>query len=109
MIININHLKSIMTMQVLTEEKKAVDLNKAEQFLGQFILDLSANYSGVMTLLGQELGLYQAMRDAGPLTTVQLASKTNTFERYIREWLNNQAAGGYVIYDAENKTYELPE
>ena len=96
-------------MQVLTEDKKVADLKKAEQFLGQFILDLSANYSGVMTLLGQELGLYQAMRGAGPLTPVQLADKTNTFERYIREWLNNQAAGGYVIYDVENKTYELPE
>ncbi|MBC7937879.1 MAG: class I SAM-dependent methyltransferase [Rhizobacter sp.] len=96
-------------MQVLTEEKKVVDLKKAEQFLGQFILDLSANYSGVMTLLGQELGLYQAMRGAGALTATQLASKTNTFERYIREWLNNQAAGGYVMYDADNRTYELPE
>lgn len=96
-------------MENLTEEKKVVDLKKAEQFLGQFIMDLSANYSGVMTLLGQELGLYRAMRGAGPLTPIQLADRTDTFERYIREWLNNQAAGGYVIYDAENKTYELPE
>jgi len=96
-------------MENLTEEKKMVDLKKAEQFLGQFIMDLSANYSGVMNLLGQELGLYRAMRGAGPLTPVQLAGKTNTFERYIREWLNNQAASGYVIYNTENKTYELPE
>ena len=98
-----------MTMQVLSEEKKVVDLKKAERFLGQFILDLSANYSGVMTLLGQELGLYQAMRGAGALTPAQLATKTNTFERYTQEWLNNQAAGGYIIYDPQLKTYELPE
>jgi SAM-dependent methyltransferase len=96
-------------MTVLIEEKNAIDLVKAEQFAGQFILDLAANYSGVMTLLGLELGLYEAMRGAGALTSTQLAEKTNTHERYIREWLNNQAAGGYVIYNPENKTYELPE
>jgi ubiquinone/menaquinone biosynthesis C-methylase UbiE len=96
-------------MSVLAVEKKALDMQKVEQFAGQFILDLSANYSGVLTLLGQELGLYDAMRGAGPLSPTQLAEKTNTYERYIREWLNNQAAGGYVIYDQEAKTYELPE
>jgi ubiquinone/menaquinone biosynthesis C-methylase UbiE len=96
-------------MSVLAEEKKALDLQKVEQFAGQFILDLSANYSGVMTLLGLELGLYEAMRGAGPLTPAQLAEKTNTFERYIQEWLNNQAAGGYVLYDPQHKTYALPE
>ncbi|WP_295120773.1 class I SAM-dependent methyltransferase [uncultured Chitinophaga sp.] len=96
-------------MSVLTAEQPVVDFKKAEQFLGQFILDLSANYSGVMALLGQELGLYTAMRGAGPLTPHELAAKTNTFERYIREWLNNQAAGGYIVYDKVNKTYELPE
>jgi len=58
-------------MSVLVEGKNAIDLKKAEQFAGQFILDLSANYSGVMTLLGQELGLYEAMRGAGSLTSVQ--------------------------------------
>jgi len=99
----------ILTMSILAEEKKAIDLEKVDQFVGQFIVDLSANYSGVMTLLGQELGLYEAMRGEGPLTPSQLARKTNTYERYIREWLNNQAAGGYVIYDPENQTYELPE
>jgi SAM-dependent methyltransferase len=96
-------------MSVLTENKKAIDLKKAEQFAGQFIMDLSANYSGVMTFLGQELGLYEAMRDAGPLTSTQLATKTKTYERYVREWLNNQAAGGYVVYDPAEGTYELPE
>lgn len=96
-------------MSILIEEKNAINLEKAEQFAGQFILDLSANYSGVMTLLGIELGLYEAMRGAGALTSDQLAEKTNTHKRYIGEWLNNQAAGGYVTYHPENKTYELPE
>ncbi len=96
-------------MSDLVKEKNAVDLNKVEQFAGQFTLDLAANYSGVMTLLGQELGLYEAMRKSGPLSSVQLSIITNTHERYIREWLNNQAAGGYVIYNPEEKTYALPE
>jgi SAM-dependent methyltransferase len=96
-------------MSSTAEEIKTLDLAKAQQFAGQFIADLSANYSGVMTLLGQELGLYEAMRQLGPVTSVQLARETNTYERYVREWLNNQAAGGYVIYDAEAETYELPE
>ncbi|MBL0740611.1 class I SAM-dependent methyltransferase [Chryseolinea lacunae] len=96
-------------MSVLATEKKAIDSQKVEQFAGQFILDLSANYSGVMTFLGLELGLYEAMRGAGPLTPGQLAVKTKTFERYVREWLNNQAAGGYVAYDPGTKTYALPE
>ncbi len=96
-------------MSVLTEEKHTLDLQKVEQFAGQVILDLSANYSGVMNFLGQELGLYEAMRGAGPLSPIQLAERTKTHERYVREWLNNQAAGGYVIYDPKTKTYDLPE
>lgn len=84
-------------------------MKKVEQFMGQFILDLSANYSGVMNFLGQELGLYEALRGAGSITPAQLAEKTKTHERYIREWLNNQAAGGYVLYDPKTTTYELPE
>lgn len=96
-------------MSTVAQEQKPLDMQKVEQFAGQIVLDLSANYSGVMSLLGQELGLYKAMRGAGPLTSAQLAKKTNTFERYIREWLNNQAAGGYVTYDPQSKTYDLPE
>lgn len=96
-------------MSQLIEEQQAVDLEKANQFAGQLVADLAANYSGVMALIGQELGLYKAMRGAGPLTSLQLAQKTQLFERYVREWLNSQAAGGYIVYSPENKSYELPE
>jgi SAM-dependent methyltransferase len=102
-------IKNIIIMSSVAEETNTLDLNKAQQFAGQFIADLSANYSGVMTLLGQELGLYEAMRKLGPVTSDQLASQTNTYERYVREWLNNQAAGGYVEYNPETETYALPE
>ncbi len=62
-----------------------------------------------MTDIGHKLGLYQAMAGAGPMTPIELAVKTGVRQRYILEWLNNQAAGGYVNYDSVNQTYELPE
>lgn len=95
-------------MSTQLEEVK-INEEKVEQFTSQFISDLSASYSGVMTLLGHELGLYKAMEGKGPMNIKELSSNTGTFERYVQEWLNNQAAGGYVVYDPENKTYELPD
>jgi SAM-dependent methyltransferase len=86
----------------------AIDEKKVEQFAGQVITDMAASISGVMSLIGHELGLYKAMLGSGPITPHELAEKTGTFERYVQEWLNNQAAGGYVIYDPAAKTYELP-
>src|ERR1700690_3959411 len=62
-----------------------------------------------LMILGDRLGLYRAMQGAGPLTSAQLAKKTNTAERYVREWLMNQAAGGYVKYDAAARTFTLPD
>lgn len=94
-----------MSQQV---EALPIDESRVEEFTGQFIADLSASYSGVMTLLGHELGLYKAMDSHGPITARELATQTDTYERYVREWLNNQAAGGYVLYDPVNETYELP-
>lgn len=80
-----------------------------EAFLGQVISDVSATISGVMTNIGHKLGLYRSMAGAGALTSLQLAGKTELSERYVREWLNNQVAGGYVIYDKTSQTYELPD
>ena len=85
-----------------------IDEAKLEQFVGQAVGDLGAAISGLMVYLGDELGLYKAMAGAGPLTPEQLATTTGTDERYVREWLGNQAAGGYVTYDATTGAYELP-
>lgn len=82
---------------------------KLEAFVGQVVSDLAASMSGVMTNIGHKLGLYRAMAGAGPMTPTQLAQKTNTHKRYVLEWLNNQAAGGYVTYDPIQRTYELPD
>jgi SAM-dependent methyltransferase len=86
-----------------------LDMNKVEAFAGQVVTDIAATFSGVMTNIGHKLGLYKAMAGAGPLGSQQLADKTGTHERYVREWLNNQAAGGYVTFDEETGTYQLPD
>ena len=69
--------------------------------------DLSAGYAGVMVSLGSKLGLYKAMSGAGPISSHELAARTGCAERFVREWLNAQAAGGYVGYHAVSDTYEL--
>ena len=86
-----------------------MDMSKVEQFAGQVVSDISATFSGVMTNIGHKLGLYKAMAGAGPITSQILADKTGTYERYVREWLNNQTAGGYVVYNAETNAYTLPD
>jgi len=84
-----------------------IDEAKLEAFVGQVVGDLSASYGGVMMNLGRKLGLYQAMSDAGPLSPAQVAERAGCGKRYVREWLNSQAAGGYVDYDPKSETYEL--
>lgn len=87
----------------------AIDQQKLERFLGIAVNDLGAAISALLLHIGDKLGLYKAMADAGPLTPKQLAQKTGTAERYVREWLANQAAGGYVTYDAGQGTFTLSE
>src|SRR5689334_24641867 len=79
-----------------------------QAFIGQVVTDLSAAFSGVLVNVGRRLGLYQAMAGRGACTSVALAEATGIRERYVREWLANQAAGGYVAYDPEKQTYALP-
>lgn len=85
-----------------------IDFKRVEAFAGQVIGDVSATMGSAMTQIGYKLGLFKAMHGAGPITAEELAARTKTHTRYIQEWLNCQAAGGYVIYDAKSKTYELP-
>ena len=72
----------------------AVDEAKLNAFLGKMIGDMGAAASGALVLIGDRLGLYQAIRDAGSVTSGQLAERTGTSERYVREWLAAQAASG---------------
>jgi 2-polyprenyl-3-methyl-5-hydroxy-6-metoxy-1,4-benzoquinol methylase len=76
--------------------------------VGQTISDLGAAFSGVLVNIGRRLGLYKAMAEIGACTSEQLAQATGVRERYVREWLNNQAAGGYVRYEPDGHRYTLP-
>jgi 2-polyprenyl-3-methyl-5-hydroxy-6-metoxy-1,4-benzoquinol methylase len=86
----------------------SIDPAKLQDFMGKAVGDIGAAMSAALVLIGDRLGLYKAMAASGPLTSTELATRTGTNERYVREWLNNQAAGGYVTYDAATKCYTLP-
>jgi SAM-dependent methyltransferase len=86
-----------------------VDQTKLNEFLGQFVQELGAAMNVALVVLGDRLGLYKAMAGAGPMTAAELAEKTNTAERYVREWLSAQAAGGYVTYDPATQRFTLPD
>ncbi len=88
-------------------EAATIDEQKLGAFMGKVVGELGALISAPLVLLGDKLGLYKAMKDGQPITSVELAQRTGTTERYVREWLINQAAGGYVDYDAGSETYRL--
>ncbi len=89
-------------------ETSPIDQARLEAFVGQAVTDMGAAISGLLLHIGDRLGLYKAMAGAGPVTAAALAARTGTAERYVREWLGNQAAGGYVVYDPVDGTFELP-
>ena len=91
-----------------TAEIPAIDMNKLNAFIGQFVTDLGAAVHAGMVVIGEKLGLYKALA-AGPMSSAQLAAKTKTDERYLREWLASQAAGGYVTYDENTEKFSLSE
>ena len=91
-----------------TIHTRTVDEAKLEAFVEQAIVDMSAAISGLLLHIGDRLGLYKAMAGAGPITSSALAARTGTTERYVNEWLSNQAAGGYVVYNSVEGTFELP-
>ena len=97
-------------MRVETDDSRArqrpVDEHRLNVFLGKAVADLGAAVSAVLVSIGDELGLYKALR-AASLTASELAAQTGTNERYIREWLANQAAGGYVEYDSATQRFSL--
>lgn len=86
----------------------ALDMNKLNAFIGQFVNDLGAAVHSGMVVIGEKLGLYKALA-GGPITSLQLARKTGTDERYVREWLASQAAGGYITYDERTHEFSLSE
>src|SRR6202162_6180568 len=89
-------------------QTQAINMDKLNAFLGQVVGERGATVNAGLIVIGDRLGLYKAMAGAGPISSGELAEKTGTAERYVREWLNAQAAGGFVTYDPASKRYELP-
>jgi SAM-dependent methyltransferase len=85
-----------------------VEPEKLEQFVFRAVGEVGATLGAALVVMGDKLGLYRALAGAGGLTPVELARRTAVSERYVREWLNAQAAGGYVEYDPVGGTYTLP-
>ena len=85
-----------------------IDETKLHAFMHRAVGDMGAAMHAVLIVLGDRLGLYKAMGDGKPVTPAELASRTGTSERYVREWLNANAASGYIAYDAGSQTYTLP-
>lgn len=92
----------------IMNEPTTVDTDKLMEFVFKAVDEVGATLNSALVVLGDKLGLYQAMAGAGPLSSQDLAKRTGTAERYVREWLNAQAAGGYVDYDPATERYILP-
>jgi SAM-dependent methyltransferase len=98
-----------------TASNNSLNINNValQDFLGKVMSDLGGAYGAVLVYVGNKLGLYKAMAEAqeegGSISSEELASKTGTVERCVREWLANQAAGGYIKYDPFTQKYTLPK
>lgn len=87
----------------------AIDQDKLHEFLVKAVVDFGATFNAALVGIGDKLGLYKGLQQGGPQSPAELAKRTGTSERYVREWLSAQAAGGYVTYEAANGKFHLSE
>jgi SAM-dependent methyltransferase len=92
---------------VAVTDQASVDADKLMQFVFRAVDEVGATLNAALVVMGDKLGLYRALAGSGGLSAAELAERTGTAERYVREWLNAQAAGGYVAYDASSGRYSL--
>jgi 2-polyprenyl-3-methyl-5-hydroxy-6-metoxy-1,4-benzoquinol methylase len=92
----------------MTITEQPVDGEKLMQFVFRAVDEVGATLNAALVVMGDKLGLYRALAGTGGLSSAELAERTETAERYVREWLNAQAAGGYVEYDPDSGRYTLP-
>ncbi|WP_192583728.1 class I SAM-dependent methyltransferase [Streptomyces albicerus] len=97
------------TRATTTDETAESAEAQVEEFLGRFLTDFAGAASTSMTVLGDRLGLYQAMTGAGPLSAADLAKTTGLHPRLVTEWLAVQTVSEYVVHDSAAGTYELPD
>src|SRR3954469_2080336 len=89
------------------EHPPALDEKKLMDFVFKAVDEVGATLNAALVVMGDKLGLYRALADGGPSTAADLAARTETTDRYVQEWLNAQAAGGYVDYDPQSGRYTL--
>ncbi len=89
--------------------QQTLDPDRVQAFAGKLLGDLGATISAALIQVGDRLGLYRALAESGPLGSADLAQRTGASERYVREWLANQCASGYIEYRTESQTYLLPD
>lgn len=87
----------------------SINEEKLNRLLERTISDFGATWHAPLVVIGDRLGLYRALAERGPQTSVELADHTGTHERYVREWLRSQSAGGYVDYDPDTDRYQMSE
>ena len=90
------------------EQPVEVDGEKLMQFVFRAVDEVGATLNAALVVMGDKLGWYRALAGTGGLSPAELAERTGAAERYVREWLNAQAAGGYVDYDPDSGLYSLP-
>jgi SAM-dependent methyltransferase len=95
-------------MATIEDPAVALDADKLNEFVFRAVDEVGATLNAALVVMGDKLGLYRAMAGAGAITPVELARRSGVAERYVREWLNAQAAGGYVTYDPNTCSYTLP-
>ncbi len=84
-----------------------IDETKMHALLGKMVGDMGAAAVAPLVILGDKLGLYRTLSTDGPLTTEELADRTGTTERYVREWCAAQAGSGYITYDADDERFSM--
>jgi len=90
------------------EQPVEVDGDKLMQFVFRAVDEVGATLNAALVVMGDKLGWYRALAGTGGLSPSELAERTGSAERYVREWLNAQAAGGFVSYDPDSGLYSLP-
>src|ERR1700684_1627944 len=95
-------------MTTATDSPPALDPDKLMQFVFRAVDEVGAPLNAALVVMGDKLGLYRALAGSGGVSPMELAERTGTAERYVREWLGAQAAGGYVTYDPDSGHYTLP-
>jgi SAM-dependent methyltransferase len=91
------------------QTQNTIDQNKIQKFMNKAIGDIAGSSTAMLIIIGERLGLYRAMAQANsPVSVKELADKTGTVERLVREWLANQVASGYIEYDPISRKYRLP-